>query len=66
MKVNGHFVVHGSRFDGATGRCVMAPSNCNLHPENDLAKELTEKASRDSKAEAQLAGRAGGQSEGQT
>ena len=53
------FTVHGSRFDGATGRCVMGPSYCDLHPENDLAKKLTEKASSRSKTASLLAGGAG-------
>lgn len=44
------FAVHGSRFDAATGRCVMGPSNRNLYPENDLAKKLAEQTSSGSGA----------------
>ncbi len=55
------FEVHGSRFDGVTGRCVMGPSNCDLHPENELAKELklAEMTSSGSGAASLLAGGAG-------
>lgn len=30
--------VHGSRFDGTTGKCIMGPSIHGLHPEDDRAK----------------------------
>ncbi|TGZ76175.1 DAO-domain-containing protein [Ascodesmis nigricans] len=31
--------VHGSRFDGKTGKCVMGPSNRGLAPEDEMAKQ---------------------------
>lgn len=31
--------VHGSRFDGPTGKCVMGPSNRGLNAENERAKK---------------------------
>lgn len=38
-------IVHGSRFDGQTGRCVMGPSNRNLTPEDANAEDMAAKVS---------------------
>ena len=40
----------------------MGPSNCNLHPENDLAKKLVEETCGGIGAASLLAGGAGGRS----
>lgn len=32
-------LVHGSRFDGLTGKCVMGPANRGLTAENDAGEE---------------------------